>query len=192
MNRGFDHDKNYDDIKSLINKVRNVDINETFTPGVTEIKPEDSNHLYNNLDEDDIINTTPEEVESKSGDKIKFDSINTVGYLSKSDDVNIDDNEFSSSIEELIKSTGLLLPYINIRVEVGRVIITSDVIKNPSLEIVKEITIDTDEEDIDITLVSGSLTLSNDLLLLLKSTRSSYEDPQIGRSNLIKLTQLSN
>ena len=103
----------------------------------------------------------------------------------------MDKDAFQESIGELIKSTGLLLPYVNIRVENGRVIISSDVIKNPSLEIVKELVIDTDEEDVRINLVSGALTLSQDLLNLLNSVSRSYDDPQIGRNNLIKLTQIS-
>ena len=192
MSRGFNHDKNYDDIKSLIKKVKDAHLNESFIPGVTNIDPKDSNHLYNNLGEDEVIKTEPEEVGNKSGEKIIFDGINTVGYLSKSDDVNIDMDAFKDSVSELIKSSGLLLPYVNIRVENGRVIIQSDVIKNPSLDVVKEITIDTDEEDVTINTVSGSLTLSSDLLNLLKLVSRTYDDPQIGRNNLIKLTQLSN
>jgi len=167
MDRSFNHDKNYDDIKSLIGKIRSVTLNE----------------------EEEIVKTTPEEVGDKSGEKIKFDSINTIGYLSKSDDVNLDMNALEESVGEFIKSSGLLLSYVNIRVEMGRIILTSDVIKNPSLEMVKEIIIDTNEEDVTIELISGPLTLSGDLLNLLKLVTRTYDDPQIGRSNLIKVSQ---
>jgi hypothetical protein len=191
MSKSFDYDKNYDDIRSLITKVKAVKINESFEPGVTVIEPKDSNHLYNNLGEEEIVKTSPEEVGSKQGEEITFDAVNTIGYLSKAEGIELDKDAFQESVGELIKSTGLLLPYVNIRIENGRVIISSDIIKNPSLETVKELVIDTDEEDVRINLVSGALTLSQDLLSLLNSISRSYDDPQIGRNNLIKLTQIT-
>ena len=86
----------------------------------------------------------------------------------------------------------LQLPYINIRVENGRIILTADVIKNPSLEFIKDLVIDTDEEDPTINLVGGTFTLNTDLLNLLNTISRSYVDPQIGRTALVKATTATN
>jgi hypothetical protein len=99
--------------------------------------------------------------------------------------------EFESSVGEFIKATGILTPYVNVRLENGRVIITSDVIKNPSLESVKELVVDTDNEDPTVNLVGGSLILNQDLLNLLNTISRTYNDPQIGRNNLVKSTTQS-
>jgi hypothetical protein len=174
MSINFNHDKGYDDIKSLLEKVRRANLNES----------------------NDIIKTQPQEIsaDSKEGEKMEFEGINTVGYLSKSDDVQLSDEmrtEFESSVGEFIKATGILTPYVNVRLENGRVIITSDVIKNPSLESVKELVVDTDNEDPTVNLVGGSLILNQDLLNLLNTISRTYNDPQIGRNNLVKATTQS-
>jgi len=174
MSMNFNHDKSYDDIKSLLEKVRKANLNES----------------------NDIIKTQPEETtdNAKEGEKMEFEGINTVGYLSKSDDVQLSDEmrtEFETSVGEFIKATGILTPYVNVRLENGRVIITSDVIKNPSLESVKELVVDTDNEDPTVNLVGGSLILNQDLLNLLNTISRTYNDPQIGRNNLVKSTTQS-
>ena len=174
MSINFNHDKGYDDIKSLLEKVRRANLNES----------------------NDIIKTQPQEIsaDNKEGEKMEFEGINTVGYLSKSDDVQLSDEmrtEFESSVGEFIKATGILTPYVNVRLENGRVIITSDVIKNPSLESVKELVVDTDNEDPTVNLVGGSLILNQDLLNLLNTISRTYNDPQIGRNNLVKATTQS-
>jgi hypothetical protein len=88
------------------------------------------------------------------------------------------------------KSTTGKTPYkFNIRLENGRVIITAEVIKNPTLDGVKSIMIDTDEEDPKINLIGGTLILNQDFLNLLNGISRSYADPQIGRNNLVKVTQ---
>jgi hypothetical protein len=173
MSTNFNHDRNYDDIKSLLEKVRRANLNEN----------------------EEMIKTQPEEVADKEGEKMEFEGINTVGYLSKAEDVQLSDasrDEFEKAVGEMIKATGLLTPYVNVRLENGRVIITTDVIKNPSLESVKELVIDTDNEDPIINLVGGTLTLNQDLLNLLNTISRTYNDPQIGRNNLVKTTTAQN
>lgn len=170
MSTNFNHDRNYDDIKSLLEKVRKANLNES----------------------EEMIKTQPEEVaDNKEGEKMEFEGINTIGYLSKAEDVQLSDasrGEFESAVGEMIKATGILTPYVNVRLENGRVIITTDVIKNPSLESVKELVIDTDNEDPIVNLVGGTLTLNQDLLNLLNTISRTYNDPQIGRNNLVKAT----
>jgi hypothetical protein len=161
MGTNFNHDKNYDDIKTLLNIVRRATLNEA----------------------DEMIN--------KDGEELSFDGINTIGYLSTGQDITLNDaikDELTSTIGEFIKATGLLLPYINIRVENGRMILTADVIKNPTLEFIKELVIDTDNEDPTVNLVGGTFTLNSDLLNLLNTISRSYIDPQIGRTALVKST----
>lgn len=175
------YDKSYDDIKSLLHKIRTVQLNESTKK---------SKSLLN--ENDGIVKTEPIEIERKEGEKLTFDNINTVGYLSKADDVELSEEsktEFTKVVGEFINGTGLMLPYVNIRLENGRVIITADVIKNPTLDGVKEILIDTDEEDPKINLIGGTLTLNQDFLNLLNTISRSYNDPQIGRNTLVKATQ---
>jgi hypothetical protein len=49
--------------------------------------------------------------------------------------------------------------------------------------------IDTNDEDPKINLIGGTLILNQDLLNLLNTIGRSYNDPQIGRNTLIKITQ---
>ena len=173
MKTNFNHDKNYDDIKTLLNIVRKATLKEA----------------------DEMINTVPEKVNKKDGEELTFDGINTVGYLSVGQDIQLNDavkDELTTTVGEFLKATGLLLPYINIRVENGRIILTADVIKNPSLEFIKDLVIDTDEEDPTINLVGGTFTLNTDLLNLLNTISRSYVDPQIGRTALVKATTATN
>jgi hypothetical protein len=175
------NDKNYDDIRSLLNKVRTVQLQESIKK---------TKSLLNENDE--MVRTNPVDIESKDGEELTFDKINTIGYLSKADDVQLPDEsktEFTKVIGDFIDATGLMLPYVNIRLENGRVILTADVIKNPTLDVVKEIVIDTNDEDPKINLIGGTLILNQDLLNLLNTTSRSYNDRQIGRNALIKITQ---
>jgi hypothetical protein len=175
------YDKSYDDIKSLLNKVRTVQLQESVKK---------TKSLLNENDE--MVKTEPVDVESKDGEELTFDNINTVGYLSKADDAQLSDEsktEFTKAIGDFIGATGLMLPYVNIRLENGRVILTADVVKNPTLDGVKEIVVDTNDEDPKINLIGGTLILNQDLLNLLNTIGRSYNDPQIGRNNLIKVTQ---
>lgn len=169
MGKNFNHDKNYDDIKTLLNIVRKATLREG----------------------DEMINTVPEKVNRKEGEELTFDGLNTVGYLSVGQDIQLNDaikDELTTTVGEFLKATGLLLPYVNIRVENGRLIITADVIKNPSLEFIKELVIDTDEEDPTVNLIGGTFTLNADLLNLLNTISRSYIDQQIGRTALVKAT----
>jgi hypothetical protein len=175
------YDKSYDDIKSLLKKIRTVQL-------------EESNRKTKSLlnENDEMVKTEPVDVESKEGEELTFDNINTVGYLSKADDVELSDEskgEFTKAVGDFIGATGLMLPYANIRLENGRVIITADVVKNPVLDGVKEILFDTNDEDPKINLIGGTLTLNQDLLNLLSTMGRTYNDPQIGRNNLVKATQ---
>jgi biotin synthase-like enzyme len=175
------YDKSYDDIKSLLHKIRTVQLQESTKKTAS---------LLNENDE--MVRTEPEQVENKEGDELTFDNINTIGYLSKSEDAQLSDEsraEFTKAVGGFIEATGLMLPYANIRLENGRVIITADVVKNPTLDGVKEIIIDTNEEDPKINLIGGTLILNQDLLNLLNTISRSYNDPQIGRNNLVKATQ---
>jgi hypothetical protein len=176
------YDKSYDDIKSLLHKVRTVQLEQSLRKTTSSLLNEN----------DEMIKTEPEQVQSKDGEELTFDNINTIGYLSKADDAQLSDEskaEFTKAVGDFIGNTGLMLPYVNIRLENGRVIITAEVIKNPTLDGVKSIMIDTDEEDPKINLIGGTLILNQDFLNLLNGISRSYADPQIGRNNLVKVTQ---
>jgi hypothetical protein len=128
--------------------------------------------------------------DGKVGEKIAFDDINTVGFLnsqkSLSDEVK---NEITNTVGVFIKSTGLLLDTITINVEDSRIILNSETIKNPGIDSIKSITFDTNNEDPQMEVITGTIGLDNDIISLLQTISSTYNDNQIGRSKLISITQ---
>ena len=124
------------------------------------------------------------------GEKIAFDDINTVGFLnsqkSLSDEVK---NEITNTVGVFIKSTGLLLDTITINVEDSRIILNSETIKNPGIDSIKSITFDTNNEDPQMEVITGTIGLDNDIISLLQTISSTYNDNQIGRNKLISITQ---
>jgi hypothetical protein len=128
--------------------------------------------------------------DGKVGEKIAFDDINTVGFLnsqkSLSDEVK---NEITNTVGVFIKSTGLLLDTITINVEDSRIILNSETIKNPGIDSIKSITFDTNNEDPQMEVITGTIGLDNDIISLLQTISSTYNDNQIGRNKLISITQ---
>lgn len=128
--------------------------------------------------------------DGKVGEKIVFDDINTVGFLnsqkSLSDEVK---NEITNTVGTFIKSTGLLLDTISINVEDSRIILNSETIKNPGIDSIKSITFDTNNEDPQMEVITGTIGLDNDIISLLQTISSTYNDNQIGRNKLISITQ---
>lgn len=135
--------------------------------------------------------TTPESGYSdKSGEKIVFSKINTRGFLkTKLDFTDEEKASFAYGIEQILATSGLIVSVVTINAEDGRVIITSDSVRNPELRDVKFIKIDTDNTSVEVGLTTNSLMLSDELTKLLSSITTTYNDPQNGRDNLIKLTQ---
>ncbi len=127
---------------------------------------------------------------TKSGDKITFDNINTVGFLNSQN--NLSDNVKSSLtpiIGSFIEASGLLLDTISIYVEDSRIIMQSETVKNPGTDAIKSIIFDTNDDSPKIEVISASIDLKANFLNLMQTIANVYDDNQIGRNKLISLTQ---
>jgi hypothetical protein len=128
--------------------------------------------------------------ETPSGEKITFDDINTIGFLnsqsSLSDQIK---SEITTNVGTFLKATGLLLDTVTINVEDSRIILSSETIKNPSVDMIKTIRFDTDSENPQMDVITGTIDLDNDTINLLQTISSTYNDNQIGRNKLISITQ---
>jgi hypothetical protein len=128
--------------------------------------------------------------ETPSGEKITFDDINTVGFLnSQSSLPDQIKSEITTNVGTFLKATGLLLDTITINVEDSRIILNSETIKNPGIDSIKSITFDTNNENPQMEVISGTINLDTDVVSLLQTIASSFKDNQIGRNKLISITQ---
>ena len=164
----------YDQIRNMLSKVRMI-----------------TEEAANN---NDGVMVNPEETENqekaKDGEKVTFDGINTVGFLKTQE--KLDDAvkaTIITSIGEFLKATGLLLDMISIFIEDSRIIMTTETNKNPGIDAIKSIKFDTDEENPQMDVISGTIGLDVDIINLLQTITKSYNDNQIGRNKLISATQ---
>jgi hypothetical protein len=169
----------YDQIRNMLGKIRLIkeDVEPTNPAQINVTNP----------------NTAEEETTNKSGEKVTFDGINTVGFLSTQDAISDDvKNSITTSVGEFLKGTGLIMDTVNITVDDGQVVLSTETIKNPGLDAIKSITFDTDEENPKVDVVAGLIELNNDVINVLQSVAKTYNDNQIGRNKLITATQGNN
>lgn len=127
---------------------------------------------------------------TKSGDEITFDGINTTGYLNSQENLSDDvKSSLTTAVGEFIKASGLLLDTIAINVEDSRIIMRSETIKNPGTDNIKSVVFDTNEDDPQIEVISGAISLDSDLTNLIQTMVRVFGDNQIGRNKLVSLTQ---
>lgn len=127
---------------------------------------------------------------TKSGDEITFDGINTTGFINTQGNISDEvKSALTTAVGEFIKASGLLLDTIAIDVEDSRVIMRSETIKNPGVDSIKSIVFDTNDGDPKLEVISGVISLDSDLINLLQTITRTFSDNQIGRDNLISLTQ---
>jgi hypothetical protein len=167
----------YDQIRKSLAAIRTLKEEVSRGDQMINLSPSDDNDTESN-------NETP------SGEKITFDDINTVGFLDSqsalSDQVK---NEITTAVGVFVKATGLLLDTITINVEDSRIILSSETIKNPGIGSIKLITFDTNNEDPQMEVISGTIGLDTDVVSLLQTIVSTFKDNQIGRNKLISVTQ---
>lgn len=167
----------YDQIRKSLAAIRTLKEEVSRSNQMINLSPSDDNDTESN-------NETP------SGEKIMFDDINTVGFLDSqstlSDQVK---NEITTAVGIFVKATGLLLDTITINVEDSRIILSSETIKNPGIGSIKMITFDTNNEDPQMEVISGTIDLNTDVISLLQTIVSTFKDNQIGRNKLISITQ---
>jgi hypothetical protein len=165
-----------------------INENDQIRKSLAKIRALRENEEMINLSSDSEENNGEET--TKSGEEIKFDGINTVGYLNSreglSDEVK---NGLTTAIGEFIKASGLLLDTISINVEDSRIIMRSETIKNPGTDSIKSIVFDTDENDPQIEVIGGTIVLDNDLITMIQTAGRTFSDNQIGRNKLVSLTQ---
>jgi hypothetical protein len=142
-----------------------------------------------NLNQDGAAPESGEET-TKSGDEIRFDGINTVGFLNSqeglSDEVK---SALTTAVGEFIQASGLLLDTISISVEDSRIIMRSETIKNPGTDSIKAIVFDTDQDNAQIEVINGTIGLDTDLVNMIQTVARTFSDNQIGRSKLVSITQ---
>lgn len=127
---------------------------------------------------------------TKSGDEITFDGINTVGFLNSQENISDDvKSSLTTAVGEFIKASGLLLDTISITLEDSRVIMKSETIKNPGTDSIKSVVFDTNDNDPKFEVISGEISLDSDLMNLMQTIVRVFTDNQIGRNNLVSLTQ---
>jgi hypothetical protein len=167
----------YDQIRKSLAAIRTLKEEVSRGDQMINLSPSDDNNTESN-------NETP------SGEKITFDDINTVGFLDSqsalSDQVK---NEITTAVGVFVKATGLLLDTITINVEDSRIILSSETIKNPGIGSIKLITFDTNNEDPQMEVISGTIGLDTDVVSLLQTIVSTFKDNQIGRNKLVSVTQ---
>ena len=167
----------YDQIRKSLAAIRTLKEEVSRSNQIINLSPSDDNDTESN-------NETP------SGEKITFDNINTVGFLDSqsalSDQVK---NEITTAVGVFVKATGLLLDTITINVEDSRIILSSETIKNPGIGSIKLITFDTNNEDPQMEVISGTIGLDTDVVSLLQTIVSTFKDNQIGRNKLVSVTQ---
>ena len=167
----------YDQIRKSLAAIRTLKEEVSRSNQIINLSPSDDNDTESN-------NETP------SGEKIMFDDINTVGFLDSqsalSDQVK---NEITTAVGVFVKATGLLLDTVTINVEDSRIILSSETIKNPGIGSIKMITFDTNNEDPQMEVISGTIDLNTDVISLLQTIVSTFKDNQIGRNKLISITQ---
>lgn len=167
----------YDQIRKSLAAIRTLKEEVSRSNQMINLSPSDDNDTESN-------NETP------SGEKIMFDDINTVGFLDSqstlSDQVK---NEITTAVGVFVKATGLLLDTVTINVEDSRIILSSETIKNPGIGSIKMITFDTNNEDPQMEVISGTIDLNTDVISLLQTIVSTFKDNQIGRNKLISITQ---
>jgi hypothetical protein len=166
----------YDQIRNMLGKIRLIK---------EDVQP-------NNPAQIDMTKSidTETETDSKEGEKITFDGINTVGFMVGQEKITDDvKTSVTTAVGEFLKATGLILDTITITVDDGQVILNSETIKNPGIDSVRSITFDTDSENAKIEVVSGQIQLTDDIMNLLQAVNKTFGDNQIGRNKLISSTQ---
>lgn len=159
-----------DQIRNMLGKVRLIQENAFSQPAAP-------------------VATQQQPQQTPAGEKIQFDGINTVGFMNAQnlrDDVK---RSVTTAVGEFLKASGLILDTVNLNVQDSKVMITSDTIKNPGISAINSITFDTSQESPSIQVVAGTMSLDNDLIVLLQSVAKSFTDNQIGRNALISATQ---
>jgi hypothetical protein len=162
----------YDQIRNMLGKIRLI--KEDVTP--------------NQMQQSGMQQQGMQQAKTPSGEKISFDDINTVGFISGDvrDEIK---NSIKMAVGSFIKATGLLMDTVNIMVEDDKITIVSDTLKNSAMTTIKSVTFDTDQESPYFEVVNGKIDITEDFSNLVQTISRTFNDPQIGKTALITSTQ---
>jgi hypothetical protein len=162
----------YDQIRNMLGKIRLI--KEDVTP--------------NQMQQQGMQQSGMQQAKTPSGEKISFDDINTVGFISGDvrDEIK---NSIKMAVGSFIKATGLLMDTVNIMVEDDKITIVSDTLKNSAMTTIKSVTFDTDQESPYFEVVNGKIDITEDFSNLVQTITRTFNDPQIGKTALITSTQ---
>ena len=165
----------YDQIRNMLGKIRLIQ--EDVVP----------NQMQQSVPQQQAMQPQTQQ-RTQSGEKVTFDDINTVGFIRGNvrDEIK---NNVKTTVGAFIKATGLLMDTVNITVEDEKISISSDTLKNPSMDAIKSVIFDTDQESPYFELVGGRLDITGDFNNLIQTITRTFDDPQVGKTALIASTQ---
>jgi hypothetical protein len=167
----------YDQIRNMLGKIRLI--KEDVTPNQMQ---------QSGMQQQGMQQQGMQQAKTPSGEKISFDDINTVGFISGDvrDEIK---NSIKMAVGSFIKATGLLMDTVNIMVEDDKITIVSDTLKNSAMTTIKSVTFDTDQESPYFEVVNGKIDITEDFTNLVQTISRTFNDPQIGKTALITSTQ---
>jgi len=160
----------YDSMKHFLNIVRKNKLNEGVTMGQQNPQTTDS------------------------GERVSFNDIKTVGFLKNNTGSPFTDdyrNQVIGAIGAFLKESGLILSVVNIELYNGRIVMGSNTVNNPGVDFIKNILIDTKEDNPKFELVSGDANINSDYMNLIGTLTRTYNDPKIGRDHLAQIAQVN-
>ena len=169
----------YDFTKKLLKNIRNIQEN-AVRPGINRRLNEEV--------------TQPDSFSNKEGQKVTLNDMPGTGAFlrnrTNADLTNDQRNNIILSVSQFLKAAGLILDIVDVQVFNGRIVITSANIKNPGVEFIKSIVIDTDSDDPKISFIEPNVDINTDYMTLIANLTKAYSDQQIGRMNLVKSSQV--
>lgn len=175
----------YEFTKKMLKGIRTVQGNNK---NIYEKIVPDTNRILNEevTQQDDFSN--------KDGQRVSLNDMPGTGAFlrnrTNTDLKNDQRNNVVLSVSQFLKASGLILDLCDIQVFNGRIVITSSNIKNPGVDFIKNIVIDTDLDDPKISFIDSNVDINSDYMVLIGTLTKSYGDPQIGRTKLIQVSQV--
>jgi hypothetical protein len=130
--------------------------------------------------------------QSSNSERVAFNDVKATGFLKNSTGSKMSDeyrNQVIEGVGAFLKASGLIMDVVNVEVMNGRIIITSATIKNPGVDFIKDIVIDTKLESPKLELIPGNVEINPDYMTLIGTLIKTYNDPQVGRNNLVQISQ---
>ena len=139
----------YDFTKKMLKNIRNIQEGS--------VKKGNSRMLNENV-------TNPDTFSDKDGQKVNLNDMPGTGAFlrnrTNADLKNDQKNNVVTTVSQFLKTSGLILDIVDIQVFNGRVVMTSSNIKNPGVDFIKSIVIDTDLDDPKISFIDQNADIN--------------------------------